>query len=123
MNGVEGRANLPQEEWHSFYGPDDTGEQQRRVERAEGELDGVPLQFADGRDDEPEAHAAHALQQRQQHHAHDVAVARHLEHEDHEDEHQRRLAAHHHELRDDVREEDLARRHSGDPRTIQQALE
>lgn len=55
-----------------------------------------------------EAHAAESLKYSQYDDPSDVAFALDAEHQDHEDQHQGCLTAHHHELRDHVREQDLA---------------
>lgn len=52
-----------------------------------------------------EAHSAETLQYRERDHQSNVSFAFHAEHQDHEYEHERRLPAHDHELRDDVREQ------------------
>ncbi|VVC87178.1 unnamed protein product [Leptidea sinapis] len=59
------------------------------------------------------------LQQREHDDEGDVAVALDPEHQDHEDQHERRLATHHHELGDHVREQDLPGRHARHPRAVQ----
>lgn len=112
----------PQHHGHALDGPDHAGQQQSGVEGAQRQLDGIPLQLAHGGDEEAEAHAAHALQQRQHDHPEEIAVVGHAEHHQHEDQHQGGLSAHHHELGDHVREEDLAGRDASHPGAVQQAL-
>lgn len=62
------------------------------------------------------------MQQRKHDHEHDIPVVLDPEDGYHEDEDERRLPAHDHELRDDVREQDLAGRHARHPRAVQQPL-
>lgn len=69
-----------------------------------------------------EAHAAESLKDRQYDNPADVAFAFDAEYQDHEDQYQGRLTAHHHELRDHMREQDFARRHTSYPASVQQAL-
>jgi hypothetical protein len=58
------------------------------------------------------AHAAETLQNGEHHHPGDFTLALNAKDTDHEEQHQRRLAAHHHELGDHVREQNLKRRHT-----------
>lgn len=69
-----------------------------------------------------ETHAAQSLEYRQYDDPSNIAFAFDSEHQDHEDQYESGLAAHHHELRDHMREEDLARRYTCHPASIQQAL-
>jgi hypothetical protein len=59
-----------------------------------------------------EAHSAETLQNGEHHHPGDVTLALDAEDTDHEEQYQRRLATHHHKLGDDVREQNLKRRHT-----------
>lgn len=99
--------HLPQNKRHSFDRPNNTRQQQRRIEGAQRQLNGIPFQFADSGNDETKAHAAHSLQQRDNDDVNDVAVTGDAEHDNHEDQDERRLAAHHHKLCDYMGEENL----------------
>lgn len=93
----------------TFDRPNNATQKQRGIKASERQLDCVPLQFANGRNDETETHAAQSLEDREDDDDEDVALAFHFEDEDHEDQHQGGLAAHHHELGYYVREKDFSR--------------
>ncbi len=65
---TKGRLQLPKLLRHSLQGPDDAGEEEVGVERAQGQLDGVLLIVTEGAHNKTEGHAADALQDRQQDH-------------------------------------------------------
>lgn len=68
------------------------------------------------------AHAAESLKNRKDDNPADVAFAFDAEYQDHENQHQGCLTAHHHELRDHVREQNFAGRHTSHPASVQQAF-
>lgn len=84
-----------------------TTEQKSRVEAPQGKLDGISLEFANGRNDESEAHSAQALQNGQNHDPVQGAVAFDLEDPDHKDEHKSCLSTHYHKLSHHVAGQDL----------------
>lgn len=92
----------------TFNWPNHPTEKKRGIETAKGQLDGVPFQLANGRNDETKAHSTQTLQDGQDDYDENVASALDFKDQNHENQHESCLAAHHHKLGHHMGEQDLS---------------